>query len=239
MRVAQLERTVTLPPELVSSWAWLQQHFGLNSDSGNMMSNLVLNFYPSGKYALQINVGMSPVITTSEEEFARITHEMESLSVPVYHDVVMAIISFARGDKAACLAHVRGITNQLRPLLSTYYDRVHDSKINRAVWLSYVQGFQAWGAGQQNATTGEWEKYDGLSGNQVLLFQVLDAFLGIESYLPKEVLEMNVPRLQREFVLAVGRHGFRHQLGEGEVDKQIATEFSEIVKRLRVRLSPI
>lgn len=235
VRVAQLEKTVSLPPELVSSWASLQQHFGLNSDAGNMMANIVLNFHVSGEYVLKINSGLSPVVTSSEEEFSRICHEMEVLAVPVYHSIVKAIISFAGGDKVACLEHVRGIKNQLRPLLSSYYDRVHDARIARSVWLSHVQGFFAWGAGYQDATTGEWEKFDGLSGNQVLLFQAVDAFLGLEAYLTKKVLGMNVPELQREFCLAVGRHSFRHMLGEEGVEGQIKGEFTEIVKRLRVR----
>lgn len=212
----------------------MQRHFGLVSDSGNMMSNLVLNFSPTGKYALKINTGLSPVVTSSEEEFARIPHEIEIFAVPIYHGMVKAITSFARGDKTVCLEHVRGITSQLRPLLSSYYDRVHDAKIARSEWLSRVQGFHAWGAGYYNQATGEWEKFDGLSGNQVLLFQVLDAFLGLEPYLTVQVLESNVPKLQRDFCAAVGRHSFRAKLGSDGVDAQIRDEFAEIVKRLRV-----
>jgi len=234
VRVAQLEKIVSLPPELVSPWASIQRHFGLVSDSGNMMSNLVLNFSPTGEYSFKINTGLPPVVNISEEEFARIPHEIEGLAVPIYHNIVKAIISFTGGDKVTCLEHVQGITSQLRPLLSSYYERVHDAKIARSVWLSRVQGFQAWGAGYQNKTTGEWVKFDGLSGNQVLLFQVLDAFLGLEAYLPQEVQEMNVPALQREFCAAVGKHAFRHILGEEGVEGQIKVEIGEIVKRLRV-----
>ncbi|KAK3356582.1 hypothetical protein B0T25DRAFT_537007 [Lasiosphaeria hispida] len=234
VRVAQLEKTISLPPELVSTWASLQRHFGLDSDSGNMMSCLILNFSPSGEYALKINTGLSSVITSSEEEFARICNEMEALAVPIYHDIVRATISFARGDKSACLNHIQGITSQLRPLLSSYYDRVHDAKIARSAWLSHVQGFFAWGAGYEDESSGEWEKFDGLSGNQVLLFQALDAFLGLEVYLPKQVLLRNVPQLQREFCEAVGRHTFRHQLGNEGVEGRIKAEFTEIVKRLRL-----
>jgi len=201
-----------------------------------MMSNLILNFSPSGEYSFRINTGLSATVQTSEEEFARICNEMEAMAIPVYHDVVRATIHYAAGDKAACLERVRAITAQLRPLLSTYYDRVHDARIARSAWLSRVQGFYAWGAGYQNEETGEWEKFDGLSGNQVLLFQVLDAFLGIESYLPQKVLEMNVPCLQREFCAAVGRHSFRNELGEDGVDGWLRSEFGEIVKRLRVRI---
>ena len=237
VRVAQLEKTVSLPPELVSTWDTLQAHFGLASDSGNMMSNLVLNFSLSEEYIFKINTGLPATVVDSEEEFARVAREMEGLAVPVYHHIVRAILAWARGDKVACLEHMRGVTAQLRPLLSSYYDRVHDARIARSVWLSHVQGFYAWAAGYQDATTGEWVTFDGLSGNQVLLFQVLDSFLGIEPYLTRQVLERNVPVLQREFCAAVARHTFRNKLGDEGVEGQIRAEFGEIVKRLRVRSS--
>lgn len=234
VRVAQLEKTVSLPPELLSTWASLQRHFGLASDSGNMMSNLVLNFSLSEEYIFKINTGLPDAVTGSEEEFARVAREMEGLAVPVYHHIVRAILAWARGDRTDCLEQVRGVASQLRPLLSSYYDRVHDARIARSVWLSHVQGFYAWAAGYQDPATGEWVTFDGLSGNQVLLFQVLDSFLGIEPYLTREVLERNVPALQREFCSAISRHTFRHRLGEDNMDGQIRGEFTEIVKRLRV-----
>ncbi|KAK4185422.1 hypothetical protein QBC35DRAFT_503696 [Podospora australis] len=242
VRVAQLEKTVTLPQELVSPWDSMQSHFGLDSESGNNMSNLVLNFDPSGEYALRINTGLSHLITSSEEEFGRIFHEVEVLAVPVYHAIVMSIVSFARGNQQACLGHVKEIMAQLRPLLSSYYDRVHDSKIARSVWLRNVQGFYGWGVGSDrrepittdSAGQKEWEKFDGLSGNQVLLFQALDAFLGLEAYLPKLVQERNVPELQRDFCDVVGKYGFRHLLSDDGIEGEIKNEFGEIVKRLRV-----
>ncbi|KAK0718467.1 hypothetical protein B0T26DRAFT_741428 [Lasiosphaeria miniovina] len=231
---AQLEKSIALPPALTAPWASLQAHFGLASDAGNMMSNIVLNFSPEGEYTHKINTGLSATVLGSEEEFARICNEMEALAVPVYHAVIRAVIAFSRGDKDDCLARMQQITARLRPLLSTYYDRVHDGKIARAEWLSRVQGFYAWGAGREDASTGEWTTFDGLSGNQVLLFQVLDAFLGLDVYLSKEVQERNVPVLQREFCAAVARHTFRHALGEEGVDGLIRGEFAEIVKRLRL-----
>lgn len=219
----------------------MQAHFSLASDSGNNMSNLVLNFTPSGEYVFKINSGLPNHITSSEEEFARIFYEVEALAVPIYHAIVSSIIAFARNDKAKCLFHVKEITAQLRPLLSAYYDRVHDAKIARNVWLSRVQGFYAWGLTGEE-TDGESErlvKFDGLSGNQVLLFQAVDAFLGLEPYLNRETMYRNVPGLQREFCDALGRHCFRGKLrGDDEgVEGEIVREMGEIVKRLRVSFS--
>jgi hypothetical protein len=206
------------------------------------MSNLVLNFSPSGTYTLQINPLLPARITTSEEAFARIFHDVELLGRPVYHAVVHAILTHSRGDLPSCLRHTQRITERLRPLLSSYYDRVHDAKIARGAWLSHVQGFYGWGVGYyeeggEGSGGGEWVRFDGLSGNQVLLFQVLDAFLGLAPYLDEESQERNVPGRQRVFCRAVGRHSFRGRLGVEGVEGRIGLELGEIVKRLRVSLS--
>lgn len=151
--------------------------------------------------------------------------------------MVRAAVSFANGDKRACLHHLSRIQLQLRPLLSIYYDRMHDQKISRSVWLSHVQGFLAWGTGYRDELTGELVKFDGLSGNQILLFQALDAFLGMDSYLSTEALEQNVPMRQREFCRALRKHSIRDQLsglGSDEDATEILEGFDKIVKRLRV-----
>ncbi|KAK4152086.1 hypothetical protein C8A00DRAFT_44779 [Chaetomidium leptoderma] len=78
----------------------------------------------------------------------------------------------------------------LQPVLSSYYERVHNDKIARSV----------------------------------LLFQVLDTFLRLEPYLPRE----------REFYAAVRRYTFRYILSEDGVEGLIRDELTKIVKRLRV-----
>ncbi|KFA64304.1 hypothetical protein S40285_10373 [Stachybotrys chlorohalonatus IBT 40285] len=233
VRVAQLETVVDLPVQIIEPWTYLQSHFGCTSESGNSMSNLVLNFDFSGAYVHKINVGLSHTIMSSEEAFSRVFHELETLGLPVYHDMVQAIISFARIDKVACAIHMSRITNQLRPLLSSYYDRVHDQKIDLPAWLSHVQGFYAWGARYMD-DTGEWVKFDGVSGNQVLLFQAIDAFCGLSRYLNEETRERNVPWRQRELCRVLEKHSFRAKLGTSEEDVKTAKEFQEIMKRLRV-----
>jgi hypothetical protein len=152
--------------------------------------------------------------------------------------MVLAIISFARNDKTSCALHMSHITQQLGPLLRSYYDRLHEKVIAHSAWLSHVQGFYAWGIGYQDDISGDWIIFDGLSGNQVLLFQTLDAFLGLEPYLSTRDQDRNMPKRQREFCRALERHSFRGQLEElGEEGASIREEFVDIIKRLRVCLS--
>lgn len=235
---AQLEQRFDIPVELDEPWSYLQRHFACLSDSGNNMSNLVLNFDidAGGEHVFQINTGMPEIVTSAEEQFARIFFEVERLALPVYHDIVLSILTFARNDKASCARHMASISAQLRPILNTYYDRAHDKVISLSVWLSHVQGFYAWGAGRLNDQTGEWDKFDGLSGNQVLLFPVLDAFLGIEQYLSPRDQERNVPIRQRVFCRAIEKHSFRRKVESpnDEDEARILHEFNEIIKRLRV-----
>ncbi|KAI9151253.1 hypothetical protein HJFPF1_08452 [Paramyrothecium foliicola] len=236
VKVAQLEQVVDFPPELVTPWTSLQRVFGCTSQSGNNTSCLVLNCDSTGNQAYQINVGLSEKVKSSEQAFVRILHDVEVLGLPIYHDMIRAIISFSRLDREGCVTHLTRINQQLRPLFNSYYSKVHDDVIAISVWLSHVQGFFGWGVGYIDAD-GAWVKYDGLSGNQSLLFQALDAFLGIEPYLSDEDTIRNVPLRQRKLCDLFRKHSFRAQmegLEKDDIDMRIKTEFDQIVKRMRV-----
>lgn len=159
-------------------------------------------------------------------------------ALPIYHSLALATVAYANSDLLTCLLHMTRINKHLPPVLKAYYDRLHDAKIARSAWLSHVQGFFAWGAGEIDPATGRFIQYDGLSGNQALLFIALDSFLGLDSYLPPEIAHRNIPRRQREFAAALSRHSFRADVERrrygGGVEAAITKEFSIIVKRLRV-----
>ncbi|KAJ3498993.1 hypothetical protein NLG97_g698 [Lecanicillium saksenae] len=237
VKVAQAEKIVDLPTELIEPWTYLQRYFGCTSQSSNVMSGLVLNFDTEGRHIFKANCGLSSHIISAEEDFARIFRDIEESALPIYRDMVRVVIAFSDGNKRACLEHLARIQIQLRPLLSIYYDRMHDQKIPRSAWLSHVQGFLAWGTGYKDKETGEFVKFDGLSGNQILLFQALDAFLGMDSYLSAENLEQNVPMRQREFCTMLRKHSVRGRLSELSAEDdatEILEGFDKIVKRLRV-----
>jgi hypothetical protein len=111
-----------------------------------------------------------------------------------------------------------------------------------SIWLSYIQGFYACGTGYYDKEQGEWVKFDGLSGNQVVLFQALDAFLGIDQYLAPMNQERNVPRRQREFCHTLRKHSFRKALNsvsDNEDTVKVECSFAEILKRLQVSSTTI
>lgn len=151
--------------------------------------------------------------------------------------MVRAIINFERGDKQSCLENVKRVAFNQRHLMMTFYENLHDSKISRKIWLSYIQSFQGWGAGR--TIDGKFVKYDGLSGNHVLIFQAIDAFLGLERYLTDENMDRYIPFNQRNLCLSLKKHCIRAKLGEGAEDRAIADEISKIVNQMRVRINNI
>lgn len=114
--------------------------------------------------------------------------------------MVRAVISFEEDDKVSCVNLIGNITCRLRHLLLVFYENLTESRVSHSVWLSYVQGFQGWGFGRM--VDGELIKYDGLSGNHVLFFQALGAFLGMDRYLTDENMIRYIPAKQRELCIA-------------------------------------
>lgn len=146
--------------------------------------------------------------------------------------MVRAVICFEENDKVSCLNHLKNVTVRLRQLLLVFYENLTESRVSHSVWLSYVQGFQGWGVGRM--VDGEFIKYDGLSGNHVLFFQALDAFLGLNRYLTDENMIRYIPVNQRELCIALKKHSFRDKLKE-HGDMEIKDEVKAIVNHLKVR----
>lgn len=150
---------------------------------------------------------------------------------PIYYEMVCAVICFEENDKESCLNHLKNVTSRLRHLLLVFYENLNESRVSHSVWLSYVQGFQGWGVGKM--VDGEFIKYDGLSGNHVLFFQALDAFLGMDRYLTDENMIRYIPVNQRALCNALKRHSFRNKLKEPS-DTKIEEEVRKIVNQLKV-----
>ncbi|KAL2269757.1 hypothetical protein VTJ83DRAFT_1941 [Remersonia thermophila] len=235
VKVAQLETIVEFPRELEVPWTYLQRMFGVTADSGNNTANVLHNFDLQGERVYKINVAMKDLIRESEEIFFRMFLDLEILGFPIYYSMVKALVAFDGGDKPACIRYLNDVSGHLRRLLSVFFDNVHGGRISPLVWLSYIQGFQGWGIGRY--INGEYVKYDGLSGNHVLVFQAIDAFLGIERYLTDENMERYIPRNQRELCLAFKRHTLRSRLappGQNPEDDRIEEALQRIVRQLRV-----
>ena len=156
-----------------------------------------------------------------------------SQAFPIYHEMICAIMAFEEKDQSLCAQHLDNINQRLRRLLLVFFDGLTDSRVSRSVWLSYIQGFQGWGVGRM--VDGEFIKYDGLSGNHVLFFQALDAFLGMERYLTDENMNRYIPVNQRNLCLSLKKHSFRLRV-KNEGNSYLEEKVGSIVKQLKVRL---
>ena len=133
----------------------------------------------------------------------------------------------------SCLKHLENVTRMIHDVHLLFYKVLKEGHISKSVWLSYVQGFQGWGVGRM--VDGEFIKHDGLSGNHVLFFQAVDAFLGMERYLSDQDMTRYIPAKQRDFCLSLKQNCFRDKLDE-ESDANIKEQFSAIAKHVRVSL---
>lgn len=70
------------------------------------MSNIILNFSPSGHYQLCINSGLPSIIQSFEEEFSRVCHEVEVFAVPIYIAIILAILAYSHNNLPDCLDHM-------------------------------------------------------------------------------------------------------------------------------------
>lgn len=99
--------------------------------------------------------------------------------------------------------------------------------------MSYVQGFQAWGAGE--IIDGVYVEFDAVSGNQLPFFHIVDAFLGLDPYLNEENRFRYIPLSQRELSASLRKHSFRDK-AKLAGDFEIETEMEKILKQIRVFL---
>jgi hypothetical protein len=149
----------------------------------------------------------------------------------MYRDMVAAVVAFEQGNKFDCLMHMQQINVQLRGLVKVFYQNLVEARVAKGVWLGYCQSFQAWGAGRM--IDGEYVEFDGVSGSHNLCFMVVDAFIGMKSYMNEQNLRRYVPRNQRSLIAAFRKHSFFMKLHKSN-DKDISDEFGKIVQHLKV-----
>ena len=77
VKVAQREKFIHFPMELVVPWPFLQRRFGVTAESGNHTSNLTLSFDEWGTRVYKINVGRSDLIMLTEDNFNRMVYSVE------------------------------------------------------------------------------------------------------------------------------------------------------------------
>lgn len=147
--------------------------------------------------------------------------------------MVQSIIAFEKGQKGRCSEHLKAVNAHLRTALRVYYDQVIGSRIPHDIFVPYLQGFHGWAAGKM--VDGKYTEYDGVSGAQMVLFNMLDGFLGLEPFLDPKEFPKYITARQRGFIDSVTKHAFREKAKQ-DGDPQLETQLDSIVAQLRVGL---
>ncbi|KAI0377939.1 hypothetical protein F5Y04DRAFT_263089 [Hypomontagnella monticulosa] len=144
--------------------------------------------------------------------------------------MVAAIVSFQDGRKDTCLHCLRSINADVKRILQILHERLKEFDTSDEVWISYVQGLRGWGAGRPIDG-----KLNGLSSSGALVFEALDAFLGVEEYPIADDTMRHIPLNQRLLCRSIGSYGFGQLVDESE-DLLLQDELKSIVEQLEVSL---
>ncbi|KAH8793671.1 hypothetical protein DL96DRAFT_1568566 [Flagelloscypha sp. PMI_526] len=193
VRVIQEQVVVDFPSSLDLAWNFLRERYGIGTYGGCVASNYCAI---SGKVPIY--------------------HWRTTLTkaLPMYSSMTRAVSFWKSGNMAACLEEIVKANDSLSQILACYYEIMNDSQIPRSYWMRYSQGFQSWGC--THLVKGASVTFVGLSGNQLVVFQAVDAFLGMEPYLSLQDLERYIPSAQREFLVSLKENSFyedSHRLG--------------------------
>lgn len=151
----------------------------------------------------------------------------------MYSGITRSIISYEKNDKASCLTHAEAMEANLHGLFRELAHRMNDPTISRSVWSRHIGGVTSW-ATVEDSEGGEVE-YGGLSASQILLFSVMNAFLGMAPYPSNEETQMHITRNMRQVSTTVGHHSLRGKLSkEQPEDEAISQVLERVVKQMRV-----
>ncbi|CEJ88242.1 hypothetical protein VHEMI04656 [[Torrubiella] hemipterigena] len=210
VRVAQLETTIDMPPELDIPWKGLQNLAGFYAESGNHTTNVLLSFDSSGRRRLRTTSGVDKPIMTTEDNFFSLFYNYELNSVPLYFEIIRCLAAFDEARQSECMQHLNNICILVRKLSRVFHSGLTEQKVSKSNWMQYTQGFHGWGL--EKVVDGIPITHTGVSGSQVLAFHIIDSFLGLEPYMSNDEIELYVPARQHMFSLAVRRACFRHKL---------------------------
>lgn len=134
-----------------------------------------------------------------------------------------------------CENHLENISVLLRKISAIFHSGLTEQKISKSKWMRFTQGFHGWGL--EKVVDNRAVVHNGVSGSHVLVFHVIDAFLGLEPYLPNDEMELYVPLQQRQFSTAVRHSCFRHEVSEDR-HPSLYARMQQLAQQMRVRTVP-
>jgi hypothetical protein len=217
VREAQIETSLSFPPQLDEPWLHLQRIFGFTSPGGGLSSCLYFNtrgvetdfkpFYSSvhGLPELHQKTANWDARLFLETEHRVSRSDMPSCfeltfgqSLPMYRliaETISACSSFTDECPLNALASLKEANVLFQNTSRFFFENMKDTNISHALWLAYLQGYTGWALPDADGVM-----ISGVSGGHSLTIRTLDAFLGIKPAPPPEEEALHLPAAQRDWL---------------------------------------
>ncbi|KAJ7936931.1 hypothetical protein B0H13DRAFT_1852999 [Mycena leptocephala] len=247
VREAQIETSLSFPPELDEPWAHLQRYFGFTSPGGGLSTCLYFNtrgadsdfkpFYSSVH-------GLPELHQRTADWDARLFLETEHRSLPMYRLIASAISAcgmYTGEYPIDCLTSLKEANAIFQNTSRFFFENMKDANISHALWLAYLQGYTGWALQDDDGVV-----ISGVSGGHSLTIRTLDAFLGIKPAPPAAEEALHLPAAQRDWLNALREYDIRAKVQSAveqcidapdstlEFWQDIRDELQKMVQKLRL-----
>jgi hypothetical protein len=217
VREAQIETSLSFPPELEEPWLLLQRYFGFTSPGGGLSTCLYFNtrgvdtnfkpFYSSVHGLPQLHQKTADwdarLFLETEHRVRHIPTMLhpgltDDQSLPMYRliaETIAACGSFAGDFPLDALTSLKEANTVFQNTYHFFFENMKDANISHALWLAYLQGYTGWALLGADGVV-----VSGVSGGHSLTIRTLDAFLGILPVPPAEEEALHLPVAQRDWL---------------------------------------
>jgi hypothetical protein len=230
-RIAQEDKVIEYPHALSTPWQHLCTLYGFESQAGNALTNFLFNHNDRKCPVYRLHLPFEPELMSTQFWFTHMFVETERRALSVYRDLVDCVCDFERGDRVRVLQQLVSIKEGVRTVAKVFLDNMTPEKINKHMWARYVQALHSYGTGIDR--DGSYVEYDGVSGNQLPFFYLVDAFLGVEPFLSEKEMKLGMTKTQRALGAEITKRSFRRKLSLPD-DQEIEAHLADIAKQLRV-----
>ncbi|KAJ7878018.1 hypothetical protein B0H13DRAFT_2545925 [Mycena leptocephala] len=247
VREAQIETSLSFPPELDEPWAHLQRYFGFTSPGGGLSTCLYFNtrgvnsdFKP---FYSPVH-GLTELHQRTADWDARLFLETEHRSLPMYRlmaSTISACASYTSDYPVDALASLKEANVIFQNTSRFFFENMKDANISHALWLAYLQGYTGWALPGDDGVV-----ISGVSGGHSLTIRTLDAFLGIKPAPPPEEEALHLPVAQRDWLDSLREYDLRAKVQSAleecvdapdstlEFWQEMRDELQKMVQKLRL-----
>jgi len=246
VQVAQQEKHVDFPKQLVAPVTMLNHNFGLKCSGGCIYSLMLCNVEMVGASpTLHFHATSAfPEIEPTEDGFTLLNHGMEQVALPMYQAMINTYEALEVSDQAykvqnavlfsraneKVLAAMKEVREHAQKVLRFFYSHLNEVLVKKDYWMAYVQGFEAWGLNGD----------EGLTGAHSLCINAIDSFCGIDGKCPARTFVVenrdHMTAKMQNFLVGLERNNVRKYMANlaEQNETEIVSEYGMIVNSLHI-----